>query len=332
MLSSLLLQNMSSEPTRNGDAISNEDLMALYRAKQANEDDFNSSEAKSNLVDLLGGADYVLTRMLQAPDDPDSLIQKSELHHFLNTRTAQLTNSAELTWWFDPNDCILPNRLVSLVFNRVSLRIFIAVWLLTVVSYYALITMNIFADFIWVAYATNISLCWLFFIPWCTGCVLSLKRKVFRRILGAFDFYVKCVYALMLAVTYSMYQFHRDSSISVPVRVVGSVTLTVFCCLLVVIVSSLDALPRLPQRSKMKIAMLWATVMIVSAIYVTTTTHKGYVEMDFTYRLLSCLRIMAIFSSKQALYTWLRKDRCICITYSPFLRWMGTHDEQAAFL
>merc|ERR1712244_37503 len=99
------------------------------------------------------------------------------------------------------------------------------------------------------------------FIPWGTLCALSLNRKVFRRILHGFDFYVKCVYALMLGITFSIDQIHRhDSRRSLALDVLNSFTFAVVGCLLVVIVSSLDALPRLPRRWKMRITMMWTLV------------------------------------------------------------------------
>ena len=119
-----------------------------------------------------------------------------------------------------------------------------------------------------------------------------------------------------------------------PLQLCVRVLFRIFFTLLVILMSSMDALP-LHRKKKIVLGLIGSIAMTILAI---TVTVQFYEELEkriiitddvviSTYTLRnSAYRIVALFFWKQTIFSYFRKEKCILLKYTPYVKWIYPMD------
>ena len=130
---------------------------------------------------------------------------------------------------------------------------------------------------------------------------------------------------------YITYKLRADVN---PLQLCVRVLFRILYIFLVILMSGMDALP-LDRWKKIILGAVGSMALTVLSI---TVTVQFYQELEqtiiisediviSTYTLRnSAYRIVAIFFWKQTIFSFLRKEKCILITYTPFIKWINPLD------
>eukprot|EP01084_Bolivina_argentea_P080355 145577_1 len=176
-------------------------------------------------------------------------------------------------------------------------------------------------------------------ILWMFALLFSMNRKAFKMIVVTPEFWIKIVYALMGAVL-SLYIVYQIDGEVKPLRFAARLLFRVLFVLMVIAMSSLDALS-LHGNSRIKkfFCLLGCIAMVVYSITATVefvTKSEEKIEKEGSWTIYNAIeisaysirnssyRIVMIFFVKQTYFTFYKntkEDRCVLIKYMPYLEW-----------
>eukprot|EP01083_Nonionella_stella_P096849 272293_1 len=177
---------------------------------------------------------------------------------------------------------------------------------------------------------------WVLANLWAFLLTLSLNRRAFVMLIQTFEFWVKVLYSISGSV-FSFYIEHEPSrrTNKFILQVVVRVLFRTFFIFLVILMSSMDALP-IGRKKQIFLCVIASCAITLLAITNTYGFYDNLLQdksifitsyMDIpTYTMRnSSYRIVALFFWKQTALSFFRTEKCISIKYTPFVEWI--HDE-----
>ena len=173
-------------------------------------------------------------------------------------------------------------------------------------------------------------------IPSFTLVVLSFNRDARGFILKSSEFWIKVIYAFAGSVL-EIVHFHQvlrqmySDELLAYLGYTQCVTWLIVGPLIIICVGAIDAIPRITHKWKATLIGLTASWYAMRAIEYQFLKSKAEDlkinieatdgEISFHSLLSNVYGMLAIFLWKQTIDVIRNKDRCISITYRPYLRW-----------
>eukprot|EP01083_Nonionella_stella_P092682 259517_1 len=169
--------------------------------------------------------------------------------------------------------------------------------------------------------------------------LLSVNKKGLTLIIQTFEFWIKCGYitlgmALILVNTYAYNNNVIGGSISDHkyLRLAADIMRSMNVILCVIVISMFDAL-QINRTAKILFSTIMATAVTFMCVYweyrayfngresVVFLSKSNNVSLSLLSIQQGMIEVIAVFSWKQAIFTMIRKGRCVLIKYSPTIEW-----------
>ena len=174
----------------------------------------------------------------------------------------------------------------------------------------------------------------LLWIPSMVLFILAMNKDVMKFVLKSSEFWIQVVYAalrpILLGILFHQVGRHRNivpQYIGYIYYIFALVNNTLF----MVLVGGSDAIPMMTSKWKIIIAGLVATAstfFALAAQFLLPSSDDYLVEIKTAGSVLSFHSMVANVSGMLAIFLWKHvldvirnKDRCISISYRPYLRW-----------
>ena len=173
---------------------------------------------------------------------------------------------------------------------------------------------------------------WTCFIPWCISCLLMVNRSMIPKVVTNLDTVIKTLSTVFLFVNGAIWfdNEHRNC-VSTPLRMSCYISLLLVAVLFMLMISSIDGLNHDHWQKRHRVCFIGFMAMyflfLLCLVQVTFHDYRmtlPLIEQSISIKsnMLSGLKILFIFLSKQAINTLRSKHECVCITVSPHLEWM----------
>lgn len=300
------------------------------------------------IVDALGGIDKILNEYIRVTrvhdeeqllddmamqqiasiislnEEPLSVYEKVYARAQLKGDTFHLSRSDTLLHSIGCNHCLV-DKLMSFLLSKYVLICTwaaAAVWVPLVALYGAVHAGN--RESLWLFLMQFILLC-VYIIYWLLV-ILCCNVSVFQMVLLSFDFWIKVLYSVSLAVAEALYQ--RQFEYEPETQYIQYMYSVIRLC--IVIAVSLIEGYRVSWGIKFGMALCMSAIYSYWALYYTLY-HDGEelsvlissgVSVELLAWIGSAYRIVSLFLWKQALMAaYTRGEWCICIYLSPYLQW-----------
>lgn len=250
-----------------------------------------------------------------------------------NNRSSPLSRSnnadyGSLYWTFNPNNHYLSEELAQIVYSKRMLRT-LGVSLVV----HLLITFSPAPPEVYNAYEILVCIC--LWIPLMAALLLSMNRDALGFIVKSSDFWIKLVYATVVGIL-EMILFHRQeqtqqNTVAAHFGYPRELLRFFAWILFVAFVGGTDAIPKMNFKWKVFIIALVAFLCSFAAIeyqLLAPSSEDYLIEIETTGSVVSCHSLLANSFGTLALFMWkaviggmCKRDRCVSITYSPYLRW-----------
>lgn len=258
------------------------------------------------------------------------LTPKSQINAFSRSNTAEY---GSLIWKFDSNNQYLHPKLVKVVYSR-AVR-----WTVAILTFPMFFTPLLprYVEYIYFGVVVTFVI-----IPFLLLLILSFNRDASGFIIKSSEFWIKIIYALAKAVLQNI-KYHivlrhaeRDESPMFLGCTIWAITL-ISEPLTMVFVGGMDAIPRMTHKWKAILTVFIAGIYTIQAIqyqflepreldYVMTIEATRS-DISLNSLISNAIGMIAIFSWKQAIDIIRNRNRCISITYRPYLQWLGSVDD-----
>ena len=233
-----------------------------------------------------------------------------------------------LFWTFNPNNHWLSVKLTKTLYSKRILRgVGFSLILLVIILFAGLppvvwsgfwISMNIF---VW--------------IPYNVAQLLSMNRDALGFIIKSGEYWIKIAYAAIFAILIIILSHHNaeqhETEIASYLRYVDNMMTFVSNIMVMVIYGATDAIPKMAFKWKAFISGLLAFLYTLGAIgfqLLIPSSGDYVIKIKATGSVVSCHSLLANTCGTLALFLWKNvfdvirnRDRCISITYRPYLRW-----------
>lgn len=156
--------------------------------------------------------------------------------------------------------------------------------------------------------------------------VISMSLAQVSR---GFDFWVKSGYMMLAGIAKCVWRYANNGG---AIGIITNVLLSIYEVLLIVFMSSFDASNRMKRKWKIvtsvTAAAMWFWVSIYTKLLMSPQTDYlitiplGVVNPISTQGLIgSYYQILAIFMLKQAVNSFIKKEKAVSISVSPFIKW-----------
>ena len=255
------------------------------------------------------------------------LTSKNQSHSFSRSNTAEY---GSLIWTFDANNHYLHPKLVKIVYSKA------ARWAMAII-----IIPMMFLSMLpkYVQYIYWLVVLPLVMIPFLLLTTLSFNRDASGFIVKSSEFWIKIIYSFAKAIL-QLLRYHLVLRQAESNQVTGSLGYAssslgiINETLVMVAVGGVDAIPKMTHKWKAILMGLAAAYYTIEAIsfqfleprkldYVMTIETTGS-EVSLNTLISNAAGMMAMFLWKQTIDVIRNKNRCICITYRPYLQWTGS--------
>lgn len=182
-------------------------------------------------------------------------------------------------------------------------------------------------------YYLLINLC--FWIPYEIALISSMNRDALGFIVKSSEYWIKIVYSAVVAIVLIMMFSHQvaQQRNEVPVffGYAHDVVALLSSVLFMAFVGALDAVPKMQFKWKAFLIGMTALIYTSQAVqyqFLEPTSDDYVIKIEATGSVVSCHALLANSCGTMALFLWKyvldvirNKNRCISITYRPYLRW-----------
>lgn len=195
----------------------------------------------------------------------------------------------------------------------------------------------------WVLTLYWVVMCVFCWIPFEILVILSFNRDASKFIWKSSEFWIKIIYGAAYAILQVIHYIQvgktlraDEGEFSIFIGYVGYSLMLVLNPLMFVIVGGMDAIPRMTYKWK---ALLMIMLALINAFYalqfqLLAPISDDYViyiqatqsQISFHSLLANVSGMLCVFLCKQAIDVIRNKDRCVSISYRPYLRWARTRN------
>ena len=308
----------------------------------------NNNDKTLKIVAALGGIDDILSACLQQKNQKMTVkMTQTTLHRIEQILTTQYKHHNKATlnplsvinqdqneegnnleYVFSANDTILSRicgiskaeKIINALYSKTSL-------IVLVLS--LLIVSGLFSSDNPMAKLLSILINGFIIIPWFLFAIFSANKIAFNLLLRSFEWWLKAAYSLYFGVLGVIYLGQKEGYMDI-VTIYG-VFGAVHIVLASMFIGSFDALYHVGKGWKTSISAMAAFMFLFISInyqFLLPESEDVIIKVPVTQSILSShslaassARILSIFFSKQAIMSYIRKNRCILIKYSPFIKW-----------
>jgi len=239
------------------------------------------------------------------------------------------TDETLMTYVFDPDDRWLSDRLVKIVFHDAALSLFV----ISKIIYYVIFLID--SSNVYTIFYNFFCRCF-FYIPWFVMAIMSTNRETRKLLYHSFDFWMEGGWGVIYCVAGVLLQaqwWHISKQLTgIPVffNVIYHVIAPISMVLWILFTASFDALPMISFNWRMVLSVFAALNFTVYSVYWQFLWHKtldyevhitSYSSISMVNLLQDGSKLLAIFFWKQCWQIFRKRDRCISIQYSPYIRW-----------
>ena len=184
-------------------------------------------------------------------------------------------------------------------------------------------------------YYSVISFFWLF--PNCILIILSFHKDAIKFTLKSSDYWIKIAYGMLCPIIYTIYEYNAEKRDNNNLQInwlTYVVARGISMPLVMVIWGAFDAIPNFQHKHKSILSVVIAILYAHRAIkfqfltpskddHIFVIQSTGH-QISLQSLLASLLGMLSIFLWKQAIDTLRNTDRCVSITYKPYIRWLSS--------
>ena len=312
-------------------------LLAMLQQHQSNSYDLEQ------IALILGGVEKILYDYLSSNDialNNDQLTQIGQVLTAKNPikRTLQsmdeINNSQSITYTFNVNETyyhyLFDKATATKIVKTVS-NIYLVAFTVFIASFNGLCAF-ILGNKLPYWYYTFSLIAQTYLIIHYILLLLTMNRKVFKKSLGHFVFWLKILTSVQQSICSLVLDYgfqHTESKLIVFfVKVWRIMQLN----LVILMFSAIDCF-QLSRKLKILLGFGFFVPLTVYAIHVTFLMEEEIISMSTIYfnswlkvsvgsLFASATRVLYIFLCKQTVLLLLKKDKCTSIRYSPYIKWV----------
>ena len=319
------------------------DQTELLKIHRLNNDNKHNANA---IVDTLGGIDNILEMVLSSNI---KLKQQTmnEIHEIITNNEEECNFGKsnldkELTYTFYATDTFWHSLCGDYIGQKICDTLHMNIWLIIIIallipsflfwdtfdiipsdSTLSIVYMMIFCSYLWI---------------YCISLLLTANKECVKFILRSFEFWIKIFYCLQyniwIHIYFDYFYHHHGKPLVMTVQIMESVvsfTIVLTVCLY-------DALQfniwmKFIGGSVMAFLSTFLGVYYAFHSFIydqdaeEATIEIPYISFSISVPSMAgnSLIILAIFLWKQSIFSIWKRDRCVLIDYSPFIRWI--HDD-----
>ena len=333
----------------------------LLQAHIASGSSNTTNYCNDELINALGGIRNVLTMILSSEDIKLNDQQLVKINQIINAAASSQSDAIqsdieqihesesaqEWTYCFDKTNTYLHGifgqdngqKIFDFIYSK---RCFILVSLLALFGFIfeqILLSLNMLLTNVIIMQITLVLL-----IPYLLFVLLSVNKRCFKLVIQSFDFWIKLFYFLQFRIAYMVYYYAltdpeqwvryqmESGSIAYKLEIFLDSLRAVAFLLVVLLIISVDALQ---IKSWQKISGCVAAGVLFSFIAISYTFYTDIwgndnsiihiksldLSISASSMMASSLQILSIFVWKQVLLSIFKRNRCILIRYSPYIKW-----------
>lgn len=241
---------------------------------------------------------------------------------------------SDVEWTLDPGNNILHGRCPSIekiVFSKWIFLFFPMLWAFTYIA--SLSGIHWFSSLVFLF----MSLCTTL---WSAAVLFSLNRAMIPHIVRSFDTWVKIGTGLMWSIYIALYFIiieirSRGHLQYLYVSMIWTIGGVINAVLFMAVVSSVDGIHQWGRKGKIMAIFAPTVILIVGYVFFLFFAEEAgmpeividipgfgdYAAISLRDRLTNSYYVLSLFLVKQALNTWRKKDQCVIIKCSPFIKW-----------
>ena len=314
-------------------------LLAIVEQQQSSTDinyDLNQ------IALILGGPQKILYDYLSSTDITLNTDQLNKIEEIITSQhkivldpahCEEKNNAQSITYTFNKNNTYYhslfnhktASRIIKIIYSK-YLALFTILWTFVDLIRYLISTLPFAFHVITLFLSTSTFIYLILFI-------LTINIKILKRSVCHFVFWFKILTTVYSTIFFFILRFIYLKHITMETRNISISTEILHQCtdiLVITIFSGIDGF-NLSKRFKIffgvLISVYWTCWTILASLWIT-----DYDDLDFklfsTFRLsigsiyLSSLRVLSIFVWKQTILAFIKKDRCINIRHSPYIKWV----------
>ena len=309
-------------------------LLAMLEQHQSNNYDMD------RIALILGGAEKILYDYLSSNDMTLNDNQLTQIEQMITSQNPikrtpnsmdEMNDSQSITYTFNKHETyyhlLFNNRTATKIINAV----YNVWWLL---FSFCLATLNAVWKYIlptsWY-YIYSLTVTSLTMVHG-TLLLLTMNRKVFKKSIGHFVFWFKILTSIQNGICSLLLNFCFITQIpATPITVINALLRFLCLILAITIFSAIDCF-QLSRKLKIFIGLtvsisftlgaMQATFFMEDEIISASIIHiNSWLTIPIASLYASSKRVLCIFLWKQVILLLVKKDKCINIRYSPYLKW-----------
>lgn len=320
-------------------AASRQEILRLFHQKAQNQTECQLDIL--HLVRLIGGIEVVMATMLNSTDHMFTDEQLIALHQYLSglssshSRVVSGANKAinknnilqkDLQWTLDPNNNTLHQQLPFIEKTVFSKRTY-ALGAIVPALWGVAIALHNYWLYILCVLMNIVS------IPLCIAYLSSINKAMIPQIIRSFDFWVKVGTSVMWVIYNALYWMTldiRDDNLLNSDYSYITIVIGIQFVLFLAVVSSLDGIHQWSRKAKIILTVPCALFFVFMHIYglflyeevdIQIPLLGEYGVFSIRDRLINSYYVLFLFLAKQTFNGWRRKNQCVGISCSPFVKW-----------